>query len=116
MAGKGAAEKGAKDSVKRRSIQINSETADLLQARAAALGISVAELLGAIAGGKPAAAPQAAKDEAPDADHAPPAAVSPAGQADDAKSAPPDARWREVKAWIDSWGKSNELPRPKLGK
>lgn len=114
MAGKGAAGKGAKDGAKRRRIQINSDTADLLAARAAALGISVAELLGAIAGNKPSA-PQTAKNDAQAAVASPPAAVPPAGQAD-VKAAPPDARWREVKAWIDSWGKSNELPRPKLGK
>jgi hypothetical protein len=86
-----------------RSIEINRETADVLEARAAALGISVAELIAAIVGDKPAA-PEAAA--APAAEREPQAA---AGQ-------PLDPRWREVKAWIDSWGKSDELPRPKLGK
>ena len=83
----------AEGNVKGRSIEINGDTADLLEARAAALGISVAELMAAIVGDKPAG-PQApaAEDE------------------------PFDPRWREVKAWIDSWGKPNELPRPKLGK
>ncbi|MFZ3337016.1 MAG: hypothetical protein WA776_14600 [Xanthobacteraceae bacterium] len=84
-------------------IEIDRATTELLQARAAALGISVAELMAAIVGDKPAA-PQAAA--APAAEGEPQAA---AGQ-------PLDPRWREVKAWIDSWGKSNELPRPKLGK
>lgn len=97
-----AAKKGAKG----RKIQINGETADLLEARAAALGISVAELIAAIAGNKPAATPSAANGDGQAA----------ASDAHGAEAAPPGARWREVKAWIDSWGKSNELPRPKLGK
>src|SRR5579863_3694307 len=104
MAGKGAAGKGAKDGVKRRRIQINGETADLLQARAAALGISVAELLGAIAGNKPAATPLAVKNEAQAAaNDAQAAAGSYAAAADppitQAKAQPPGERWREVKAW-----------------
>jgi hypothetical protein len=89
-----AAERKAKG----RKIEIDRATAALLEARAAALGISVAELMAAIVGDKPAA-PQAA-----------------AGQPQAAAGQPADPRWREVKAWIDSWGKSNELPRPKLGK
>ena len=90
----------AKGDVKARKIELNGETADLLEARAAALGISVAELMDAIVGRGPAVTPQAA-----DADTTPTAEGEAA-----------DARWREVKAWIDSWGKPNELPRPKLGK
>jgi predicted transcriptional regulator len=101
-----AAERKAKG----RKIEIDRATAELLQARAAALGISVAELMAAIVGDKPAA-PQAAAT--PAAAGEPQAA---AGQPQAATGRPLDPRWREVKAWIDSWGKSNELPRPKLGK
>lgn len=115
MTAKGAARKRAKEGAKGRKIEIAGETADLLQARAAALGISVAELLGAIAGNKPSAPPQTAKDDAQAAVASPTRADPPAPQAK-AESEPPGERWREVKAWIDSWGKSNELPRPKLGK
>jgi hypothetical protein len=88
----------AEGELKARQIEINDETADLLEARAAALGISVAELMAVIVGARPAATPQSAA--------ATPAAEGEAG----------DARWREVKAWIDSWGRPDELPRPKLGK
>jgi hypothetical protein len=84
--------------LKARQIEINDETANLLEARAAALGIGVAELLAVIVGHRPAVTPQSA-DAAPGAE----------SEAD-------SARWREVKAWIDSWGKADELPRPKLGK
>ena len=91
--------------LKARQIEINDETANLLEARAAALGISVAELLAVIVGNKPAATPLVVNGDAQAATD-PPAATG----------EPPDARWREVKAWIDSWGKPDELPRPKLGK
>jgi predicted transcriptional regulator len=91
--------------VNARKIEINSETADLLEARAAALGISVAELMAAIVGNKPVVTPQAANGDA-----------QAAGDTPAAKGDRFDARWGEVKAWIDSWGKTNELPRPKLGK
>jgi hypothetical protein len=92
--------------VNARKIEINSETADLLEARAAALGISVAELMAAIVGNKPVVTPQAANGDA----------QAVAGDTPAAKGDRFDARWSEVKAWIDSWGKTNELPRPKLGK
>jgi len=91
-----------------RTIAIGGETADLLQARAAALGISVADLLAMIVGNKPAEPPPAGEDGAA------PAATD--GAAPAAAGDPAAARWREVKAWIDSWGKPHELPRPKLGK
>jgi hypothetical protein len=89
----------AEGNVKARQIEINDETAGLLEARAAALGISVAELMALIVGHRPTVTPPAGNDDAESAD----------GEA-------AGTRWREVKAWIDSWGKANELPRPKLGK
>jgi hypothetical protein len=113
MAGKGDAKRSAKKGAKGRKIEINGETADLLQARAAALGISVGELIAAVVGHKPASAPQAANGEAQAAKDG---AQTTARDAPPAQAAPPDARWREVKAWIDSWGKPDEKPRPKLGK
>src|SRR5579863_2714433 len=51
-----------KPKAKRRKIAVDDETAALLAARADALGISVAELIAAIAGNKPAAAPPAPDD------------------------------------------------------
>jgi hypothetical protein len=107
-----------KAKAKRRKIAVDDETAALLAARADALGISVAELIAMIAGTKPAAAP-AAPDHTQIATNGAAAGASgapPDEAAPPAEAAPPDARWREVKAWIDSWGKSDELPRPKLGK
>jgi hypothetical protein len=97
--------------LKVRRVEVKADTADLLEARAAALGMSVADLLAAIAGqGANAAAgaelSRAAEGTAQD------------GVSDTTASEPALAarRWVEVKAWIDSWGKPNELPRPKFGK
>lgn len=88
----------------RRTIAIEADTAELLAARAAALGISVAELIGTLAGSA-CATPQ----------QVPAAGMEPAVQ-DEQKAERPSARWSEVKAWIDSWGRPDERPRPKLGK
>jgi hypothetical protein len=100
--------------VKVRKIEVDAETADLLEARATARGMSVAELLADIA----------CNDE-----------VLPAGLAEmRAKGEGPwsrevleeDARrliefertrmgvpWDEVKTWMESWGTRSELPTPK---
>ena len=94
----------AEGDAKARKIEISGETADLLEERAAALGISVAELMAAIVG-RPIVTAQAANGDA-----------QAASNSAAANGEPFDARWREVKAWIDSWGKPHELPRPKLGK
>lgn len=82
-----------------RAVAIAADTADLLAARAAALGISVSELVAALASGPNL--PEPAQSDG----------LPPSGNA-----ASGSARWREVKAWIDSWGKPDERPRPKLGK
>jgi hypothetical protein len=92
--------------IKARKIEINGETADLLEARAATLGVSVAELIAAIVGNKPAMETQVVQGDGQAA----------ASDLPKANGEPFDARWHEVKAWIDSWGKPSELPRPKLGK
>jgi hypothetical protein len=84
----------------RRTIAIEADTADLLAARAAALGISVAELIAALAGSACVTLRQTPAESA-----------QPTVQAEQ-----PAARWSEVKAWIDSWGGPDERPRPKLGK
>lgn len=82
-----------------RAIALATDTAELLAVRAAALGISVGELIAALAAGANPAVP--AKSESP---------------ALGGNATSGGARWSEVKAWIDSWGKPDERPRPKLGK
>ena len=100
--------------VKVRKIEVDKETADLLEARAAALGMSVPALVAELAGNEtmlpPDLAELRAKGEGP---------WSPEVMEEDARRLAEFERtrvgvpWDEVKTWIESWGKPNELPRPK---
>jgi len=100
--------------VKIRTIEVDAKTAELLEARASARGISVSELLADLAN----------NEEALPADLA---AMRAAGEGPwSAAVLEEDARrlaefertregvpWDEIKAWMLSWGTSNELPPPK---
>lgn len=100
--------------VKVRKIEIDAETADLLEARAAALGMSVSALIAELAGNEsmlpPDLAELRARREGP---------WSPEAMAEDERRLAEFERtrmavpWDEVKTWIESWGKRNELPIPK---
>jgi hypothetical protein len=93
---------------------VDVETADLLEARAAALGISVPALVAELAGNEPVLpadlAQMRAKGEGP---------WSPESLAEDEQRLAEFERtrlgtpWGEVKAWLDSWGSPNALPAPK---
>lgn len=100
--------------IKVRSIEVDVETADLLEARANARGMSVSELLADIA----------CNDEILPADLAEMRSNgegpwSPEALEDDARRLAEFERtrlgvpWDEVKAWMESWGSPNELPSPK---
>jgi hypothetical protein len=97
-----------------RSIEVDERTADLLEARAAARGITVSELL----------ADLAANEESLSADLATLRAKgqgpwSPDVLAEDARRLAEFERtrmgvpWDEVKAWMESWGTPGEQPPPK---
>lgn len=100
--------------VKVRKIEVDIETADLLEARAAALGMTVPALLAELAGNEsmlpPDLADMRASGEGP---------WSPEVLEEDARRLAEFERtrmgmpWDEVKAWMESWGKPNELPQPK---
>ena len=99
--------------VKLRSIEVDAGTAELLEARATARGMSVSELLADIACNQEALpadlAEMRAKAEGP---------WSPETLEEDARRLAEFQRtrigvpWDEVKAWMDSWGTQNELPPP----
>jgi hypothetical protein len=100
--------------VKVRKIEVDIETADLLEARAAALGMTVPALVAELAGNEsvlpPDLAHMRANGEGP---------WSPEALEEDARRLAEFERtrmgvpWDEVKAWIESWGKPSELPQPK---
>jgi hypothetical protein len=100
--------------VKVRQIEIDAQTAELLEARAAARGISISELLADIArneGALPAGlADMRAEGLGP---------WSAEALEEDARRLAEFERTRmgipfdEVKTWTESWGKPNELPTPK---
>ena len=100
--------------VKVRKIEVDARTADLLEARAAALGMSVAALLAELVGNEallPAdLAQMRARGEGP---------WSPEALAEDQHRLAEFERtrmgvpWEEVEAWLQSWGTPNRLPAPK---
>ena len=100
--------------VKVRTIEVDAETAELLEARAAARGVSVSELIADLAGNEdllPAdLAALRATGEGP---------WSPEALAEDARRLAEFERtrggvpWEEVEAWMKSWRTPHELPPPK---
>jgi hypothetical protein len=95
-------------------IEVDARTADLLQARAVARGMSVADLLADLAADDNLLPPwlesMREKGEGP---------WSPDVLAEDRRRLAEFNRtrmgvpWDEVKAWMESWGTPNELPAPK---
>jgi hypothetical protein len=103
--------------VKVRKIEVDVETADLLEARAAALGLSVSALLAEIAGNESMLPPDLAEMRAKgDGPWSLDAMEEDARRLAEFERTRMGVPWDEVKAWMQSWGKPNELPRPKARK
>jgi len=100
--------------VKFRKIEVAADTADLLEARAAARGVTISDLIADLAGAVetlPASlaearatnsGPWSAEILAEDARRL--AAYRETGEA---------VPWAEVQAWLKSWGTKDELPPPR---
>ncbi|HWN51696.1 MAG TPA: ribbon-helix-helix protein, CopG family [Xanthobacteraceae bacterium] len=103
--------------LKLRQIEVDEETAALLEARARARGMTVSELLADIAYNQEVLPADLAemrhKGEGP---------WSPEALEEDARRLAEFERtregvpWEEVKSWLRSWGTPDELPTPKLRK
>jgi hypothetical protein len=100
--------------VKVRQIEIDADTADLLEARAAALGISLSELLADIArNGETLPADLAdmrAEGLGPWSTESLEEDLRRLAEFERTRMGVP---WDEVKGWMTSWGTANELPPPK---
>ena len=101
-------------SVEVRTIEVDAETADLLEARAAARGMTVSALLADIACNERVLTPELAQmrttGEGP---WSPEALEEDARRLADFERSRMGVPWDEMRAWMQSWGKPNELPTPK---
>jgi hypothetical protein len=101
-------------STKLRPIDVDARTAELLEARAAARGMTVSELLADIASNQEALPADLAQMRARGE-----GAWSPNVLEEDARRLREFERlrsgvpWEDVKAWMESWGTPDELPVPK---
>jgi hypothetical protein len=100
--------------IKLRKIEIDAATADALEARAAARGITVSELLESLLGADESLPPEwEAMRAAGQGPWAPEALAEVARRYDEFKRTRMGVPWEEVKAWMESWGTPNVLPTPK---
>jgi hypothetical protein len=99
---------------KLRKIEIDPRTADVLEARAAARGLTVSQLIADLIEAEETLPPDLAEMRA--ARRGP---WAPGVLAEDARRLAEFQRmregvpWDEVKAWMQSWGTPKELPAPK---
>ena len=95
-------------------IEVDSQTADLLKARAATRGISVADLLADLAGDEILlSADLEAMRERGEGPWAPEVLAEDARRLAEFRRTREAIPWDEVKAWMQSWGSPQELPTPK---
>ena len=103
--------------IKVRKIEVDAQVADLLEARAAARGMTVSDLLADLACVDEALprelATQRSHGEGPWSTQA---LAENSQRLAEYKRAREGVPWNEVKAWMDSWGKPDELPAPKSRK
>ena len=97
-----------------KTIEIDRETAELLEARAAARGLSVAELVADLAFSEQTLPPdlQAAREEGR-GPWAPEILAEDARRLAAFREARAGAPWEEVQSWLRTWGKPGEAPRPR---
>jgi hypothetical protein len=100
--------------VKFRQIEVDAETAEALEAQAAARGVSVPELVADLVGTTSATpANLEAMRSAGQGPWAPDVLAEDARRLADYNATGEGVPWDEVRAWMQSWGTSQELPAPK---
>jgi hypothetical protein len=99
--------------VKQRTIEVDARTADLLEARAAARGLSVSELLADLAAGNELlpADLEAARAAGKGA-WAPEVLAEDARRLAEFKRSREGVPWHEIEIWMKSWGTAHEMPAP----
>jgi hypothetical protein len=103
--------------VKLRTIEVDAHTADVLEARAAARGLSVADLIADMAWTSESLPPDLqAMCDSGDGPWSPEALAEDARRLSAFKRTREAVPWPEVKAWMHSWGTPEELPAPKSRK
>ncbi len=101
-------------SVKLRQIEVAAETADVLEARAAARGLTVSELLADILAEDGLLPPDLeAMRTAGKGPWSPDVVAEDARRLAAFKRTREGVPWDEVKTWMQSWGRPGELPPPK---
>jgi hypothetical protein len=99
---------------KARKIEVDAHTADVLEARAAARGMSVSDLVADLAFAEDVLPPELeGMREEGRGPWAPEILAEDARRLAEFKRTREGVPWDDVKAWMESWGKPNELPPPK---
>jgi hypothetical protein len=97
-----------------RTIEVDERTAELLEARADARGLSVAELVADLASTAENLPPELqALYENAEGPWSPEVLAEDARRLAEFEQTRQGIPWEEVKAWMESWGTPDELPPPK---
>jgi hypothetical protein len=100
--------------VKLRKIEVDAETAEALEARASARGMTVPELVADLIGLEPELPPDLEKLRAEGrGPWSPEVIAEDARRLADFERTGEGVPWDEVRAWMHSWGTPDELPPPK---
>jgi|SRR5215510_8851409 len=100
--------------VKVRSLEVDAKIADLLEARAAARGLSVSELLADLAAADEVLPPALESMRiAGTGPWAPEVLAEDARRLAEFKRTRKAVPWDEIETWMKSWGTPDELPTPK---
>jgi hypothetical protein len=103
--------------VKSKTVELDAETVAVLEARAKARGLSIAELIADLVDSDAALSPgMEAMRAGGRGPWAPEILAEDARRLAEFQRSREGVPWQEIKAWMQSWGTANELPPPKSRK